>query len=290
MPSKKILIAIGILVVVGIIYFAGPHLISFIQTIRGKIALSGKPPEPLIATTAAPDTFSRDTDGDGIPDWQENLFGLNPNKADSNGDGTPDTLPTINGVSIGDLVQTDDTGKLTAAVYAQFQNTPTDQITPDKVSAVTQAQILAQAESIEKTFKKYQTIDLDLGDSDSPLIVAYQKSIAKIVDDTIGDPLIFAKNIQETVLKNGDTTSETVILNSFIKKLLALTTPAKIGTMHLALVNASYNLVQLLALSKGTDELATYTRSLIAQKNINAAAQAITDINTLAALAASSQN
>lgn len=51
------------------------------QATSGQLAVAGN------ATHVA----ETDTDGDGVPDWEESLWGTDPNKADTDGDGTPDT-------------------------------------------------------------------------------------------------------------------------------------------------------------------------------------------------------
>ena len=38
------------------------------------------------------DIVNNDTDGDGVPDWQEGLYGTDPTKRDTNGDGVPDNV------------------------------------------------------------------------------------------------------------------------------------------------------------------------------------------------------
>lgn len=42
------------------------------------------------STPANADYTDRDTDGDGLPDWEERLYGSDPLKKDTDGDGTPD--------------------------------------------------------------------------------------------------------------------------------------------------------------------------------------------------------
>lgn len=42
------------------------------------------------ADTISPDLQDKDTDGDGLKDWEEVLLGTDPNNKDTDGDGTPD--------------------------------------------------------------------------------------------------------------------------------------------------------------------------------------------------------
>lgn len=280
-PSKKILTLVGILAAAGILYWGLPHAITYYKNHRALTVAIGKPPEPLITTAPSPNAFDQDSDRDGISDWQENLFGLNPDKKDTDGDGTDDALPTVNGESLGNYVSVTDTGKLTLAVYGAFENTPTDSIEPEQVQQVISEEILTSAQSIESGLKKYTTVDLNLGDSDKASIIAYQKSINASFD-TIADPAIFAKNIQEKILKGtGNVSNELATINSMIKKMIVMPVPAKISDLHLSLINAAYYVVQVLEMPQSDDEITTYTRSIIAQKNINLVQQTVFDINVV---------
>ncbi len=284
LPSKKIQYSILVIIIIGASYWAIPRIKEYYQTHRAVFSITGKPPAPLLATTPPPNSLDKDSDGDKVPDWQESLFGLNAEKKDSDDDGFPDQLPTIQGESIGNLITLPVLDKLTLAVYTKFQNTPSESITPEQVQAATSDQVLAQAQSIEDALKRYQTIDLNLGDSDKASIITYQETINKLID-TVPDGAIFAKNIQEKILKNTVPGKfEIDFLNQTITKLLVMQVPARLSENHLAFLNSTYYILQILQMPPSDDELNAYILSIIAQKNINVVSRTAGDINALATI------
>jgi hypothetical protein len=86
LPSRKFVTVLSIIVVFVLVVTA----FSF----RGKSDFSyDTKSNPLIATTASSslETFKQiDSDHDGLPDWQEALYGTDPKNPDTDGDGTPD--------------------------------------------------------------------------------------------------------------------------------------------------------------------------------------------------------
>ncbi len=81
LPSKRFLAACGVAAVIIAITI-------FLNTIKPA-------PAPTLSTlagasTTAPWVNTIDSDNDGLPDWQEVLYGTNPRKADTDGDGTND--------------------------------------------------------------------------------------------------------------------------------------------------------------------------------------------------------
>ena len=79
-PSRKTTYVISMLFVVsGLIIWFG----------RDKISVALISPEDIV-TVKAGDVTDRDTDGDGIRDWEEYLWGLNSEKKDSDENGVPD--------------------------------------------------------------------------------------------------------------------------------------------------------------------------------------------------------
>lgn len=289
LPSKNILIIAGVIAVAVGLYFAIPPSLEYYRTHRAAFSLTTTPPEPLIATGGTSANLDKDTDGDGIPDWQEILFGFDPKKKDTDGDGTPDTLPTSDGKSIGDLIDLSDLNKLTLSVYGKFQTTPTEDIKPDQVAAATGDEVLAHAQAVENGFKKYKSVDLNLGESTNADIIAYTNTIDTLIN-SVDDPIKLAANVQKKILENKDAQTELAALNPLVTKLLALTVPAKISDVHLSLVNSGYYLIQVLQIPNDDDELTMFTKALIAQKNINLVQQSLADIQTLGSVYSSIQN
>jgi hypothetical protein len=288
LPSKKIQYIILALIVAGVAIWGIPRIKYYYQTHRASFSITGKPPEPLISTAPTPTSLDRDTDGDGLSDWQENLFGFDPNKKDTDGDGEQDTLPIVDGSSIGTMINLPDTDKLMIAVYAKFQDTPTEDIKPEAVQEVISAEVLANAESIEAGFKRYKTIDLELVDTDKESVTKYQDQILSLLNGTT-DLIILVKNIQDKILNDGDPSVEISTLNAVITKLLTVPVPTTISDVHLSVINAAYFIVQDLQIPSNKDSLTIYTKSIIAQKNINLVQKAVDDISTLASIYSTTQ-
>ncbi len=87
MPSKKTLIffAVIILLVSSFIFYTYKRgsTENYINT-DSLTALKNN--------TVSQEQEAKDTDGDGLKDWEEVLYGTNPNNPDTDGDGTPDGL------------------------------------------------------------------------------------------------------------------------------------------------------------------------------------------------------
>lgn len=85
LPSKKIRIIIALLLIIGIGYFTIPLIIASLK----KNPAQTVPPTNLVVSTPSGDPTTRDTDGDGIPDWQEIAMGLDPKNPETK-KGVPD--------------------------------------------------------------------------------------------------------------------------------------------------------------------------------------------------------
>lgn len=83
LPSKKIAIVLGVLclLAVGLAYFFSK---------LGNSSVAGSENNTNVEVVALEDLNNRDTDGDGVKDWEEALWGTDPNKKDTAGDGVGD--------------------------------------------------------------------------------------------------------------------------------------------------------------------------------------------------------
>ncbi len=83
LPSKRFLVALALAIMI--------ILIAVAFNYRG--SKTGNPDNlvaDINATTSIDSLNNIDSDQDGLPDWQEVLYGTDPHKADTDGDGTPD--------------------------------------------------------------------------------------------------------------------------------------------------------------------------------------------------------
>jgi len=91
LPSKNILIALAI-VIVGVGVFV---LYNYTQNSNVSYTSTNQNSDTLVVATSS--TFDAnsaaaqiDSDHDGLPDWEEALYGTDPHNPDTDGDGTPD--------------------------------------------------------------------------------------------------------------------------------------------------------------------------------------------------------
>lgn len=151
LPSKHFMKQLGVLA--GVALVVGIIMLKPWKMIRiGKgLFMSKKQGELLIVQ----DIALKDTDGDGVVDWEERLWGTDPTKADTNGDGTPD------GVAIEALRTPNTTGAGTTAQTAGEIN-QTEQFARESIStimALNDAGALDSKTSTEISNKMYEYIN-----------------------------------------------------------------------------------------------------------------------------------
>ena len=78
---RRWLVFVAVFVAVGI----------FVLIFSGqKSNVARAPRQALAAVSPSSAQLQKDSDGDGLPDWEEALFGTNPHNPDTDGDGTSD--------------------------------------------------------------------------------------------------------------------------------------------------------------------------------------------------------
>ena len=86
LPSKTFIRNIGILIICGFAIWGMVRLAQYIHQRIVTQATNTKAPQAVTLATLK----DRDTDGDGVPDWEEPLWGMDPNNPDTLGTGLGD--------------------------------------------------------------------------------------------------------------------------------------------------------------------------------------------------------
>jgi len=85
LPSKRFVVFLGLILTAVVIIFLLSRLESKKETFQQKNLVLNKNP-------TLKDIIEKDSDNDGLPDWEEALWGTDPNLKDTNGDGISDLI------------------------------------------------------------------------------------------------------------------------------------------------------------------------------------------------------
>jgi hypothetical protein len=212
---------------------------------------------------------TRDTDLDGVVDWEESLWGTDPQKKDTDDDGIMDKTEVENlklaqareneeaglavsgGASIENeenLTQTDKFSReLFSTVAALSQAGEIDQATVDKLS-------VSLLEKIENPVQRKVFILSDLKISakdDEAAILAYSQNLANVqakypvnnsVIDVLQKFILDPSNVDVEALSELDPIIEK--MNKMINEIAQIPVPQSISTAHLNFLNALKRLVE----------------------------------------------
>ncbi len=199
------------------------------------------------------DLVSQDTDLDGVPDWEEGLWGTNPNLKDTDGDGTEDKvaidkLKTENDAYASapleeeNLTQTDKFSReLFSTVATLTQSGPIDEETVEKLGETLSDQL--QNVPIRKIFlaSEIKTTATD----DKAAAQTYNVELGKL---SVAYPMQGnVLNILQEFINSGDEPDTTILLkldpiiaqtNKFLAGMNKIQVPPSILPFHLNLMNA----------------------------------------------------
>jgi len=204
---------------------------------------------------------NKDTDLDGVLDWEESLWGTDPTKKDTDGDGTEDdveiedlkkeagqseSLKLSLGQGAENLTETDKFSReLFTTIVTLNQNGQIDQATVDKLSESVFNQI---QNSIQK--KVFLISDLKLINNDNKqAIQKYSDALNNIYTKypiEKGMVSILQKLIADE--ENTDLESELNPIinqeNKIISELVKMSVPQPLSLLHLNLINTSQKLIE----------------------------------------------
>lgn len=213
------------------------------------------------------EALNKDTDGDGLKDWEEVLWKTDPNNPDTDGDGTPDGEevregrdPMIKGPNdkiITEIKQNNSTESpnITDAFVKEIMSTYTKMAqkgTANKQEIETLNKQLLQeitAKTSQSDIPAYTTNDLNISKTNSEKQISIYKEnlktisikyskMGKNVVDIVNDALKTKNEEELSELKNS-----IEVYNKLIKELLAMSVPSTISQIHLNIINAYQSIV-----------------------------------------------
>ena len=241
---------------------------------------------------------NRDTDGNGIFDWEESRWGTNPLKKDSNDDGIPDSVEiaklkkeeTTSVDSSGqttdeeNLTQTDkfsreffstvatlnQAGGIDDATVEKLSSSLSDQIknsAPKKVFGIRDIKISNNDDA--KAYKSYSD-NLDIIYKKYPI----KKSVTTILQE-------FLENEDPTILTELDPTI--IQMTKIINDLVKVSSPQSLSSLHLGLVNGFQRLLENIKDIELLDTDVIVTLSAVSQyeKNVDALEKTIKDLTDI---------
>jgi len=223
-------------------------------------------PTPIAQTStttlaANEDPLNRDSDKDGLPDWEERMYGADPNNPDTDGDGTPDGQEVAEGR---DPVKKGPDDKLSYLQDPHFATSSTDVLglrkeffakflTEEgrKIRETTFQDIVTQAKAKVKKTPQQQIVDLNVSSDNSPaaihtygnafgeLIVKYTKRNYRTEQEVLKDAMQ-----SSSTEKLKDLQLPALGYKNFAEDLKALPTPSSLAKPHLSIVNGYMGMYQ----------------------------------------------
>ena len=252
LPGKGIRITIGIIVVIGIAYFTIPWAI---RTIKRTRVAEPKKAEVFVSSLSG-DPTTRDTDGDGVPDWQEIVLGLDINNPQSK-PGIPDltTLQTIKsqvGTDTFDLEagRVTDTDKVSLTIYNALSedSVKNDGISVAGTQTVTGQELYNYIAARKKELRTYAEKDLVTTTGSLQNNQAYaQKMSVILADDSVSrnGPELIQSYLDDRASRQ-DIQPMLSLLEKKVSLLLDVPVPPSAIPMHLDIINSAQGIYQLL--------------------------------------------
>ena len=235
-------------------------------------------------TETLADLVNKDTDLDGIPNWEESLWGTDPTKKDTNDDGVSDSveIEKIKSTQVKSDIVIDENGITTKGGERDSENlTETDKLSRELFSTIAtlnQAGDIDQAtvDKLSSSFaeriqnsaprKVFSLADMKVIKDDSAQAVStYNEALNKIysqnskvkytVLDVLQKFIVDENNVDESVLPELDPLIAQT--NSTVDAMAKTSVPASLATLHLDLVNT------LQKLSENVSDIRLFSTDII---------------------------
>lgn len=241
-PSRKIQLLIVILIIIGIGYFTLPPLINHFFG-----------PKPIVTKnlqvgTPTGDPSTRDTLGDGIPDWEKIAVGLNPSDPNSTKlfQKLQQTLGTTNlNQAFGTATDTD---KVSLTISSDLSTITSQKglASGTDVANSTSQEVLSYIDAHEKQNQTFTAADIKTTDDSLTSNTAYYNALKPLLSDT-PTTKAFPQKLNDYI--NGTGTKEDLApgldyLNTTIQTLKGVSVPRSVVALHLQILTDTNGLLQ----------------------------------------------
>jgi hypothetical protein len=186
LPSKRIQKVLLVIFIILLGYTLWKPVTNLVKKITTKTTTIITPtiPKPVIDQVKPSLSIDKDTDGDGLADWQETLIGTDPEIPNSESE-VPKELREIIVEKTSPIVTSED--KLALNIYQRLLSNPVGNDINQAIQAATTKEVLDLANTLEERAPQYSYEDLDLVDLTNESKTSYQKQIQS-VQKTSGPP------------------------------------------------------------------------------------------------------
>lgn len=280
LPSKRIQKILLVIIVIIIGYSLWKPVKKLISNLRQNIQTENKTtttlPMPVVEQSNTPISIDKDTDGDGLADWQETLIGTDPKIPNSESD-VPKDVRELLTKNTGSIITTED--KLALNIYQRLLTEPKGENIQEAIQAATAKEILDLANSIDQQYTNYGYDDINLVDNSVDINESYKTAINSL-NKTLSLDEQTAQEIYNALLtgqKSINLSTFQIKINQSIVNLLQMPVPLTMADLHLNLLNALVHINSVLSSGNinSTESSLLYASFLIFQKNVNTATQTV---------------
>jgi hypothetical protein len=283
LPSKKMMSTIiGIIIIIIIIIFRNSIIGLFKKIGDIQLRQPGGIPTSVVTQgkTSVSFNINKDTDADGILDWQEALLGTD-SEVYTTLEEVPIEMRQIVNDSMNILTTSD---QLALAIYERSRANPVGDSYEQNLQAAAAKEILDLADSIDQQLTTYILEDLNIildGTTDQDY-AKYKQDITTYFKK-INLPSLVATTYPN-FLKGEQTRSEQITFGNLVNELIKIPVPFEYANNHLELLNAlahTYDVfVQSDRLSDDSETM-RLTLLFVLQKNINLVDQKMSDFSIM---------
>ncbi len=226
-------------------------LILIVQTpwFQGLFSKKDKNGVAINQNSTIGEVVSKDSNGNGIPDWQERLWGLDPTVATTNGVSNKTIIEqkrkSLQGQSLGEenLNETDIIAQQLYGVTSALGQSGINDTSLSSIGAD-----LGKSIDLKQPVNKYSAQDLSTTKTTASSLRNYYNTVSSIVskydDDTEEISLIISALETEDFSRLSELTQKSIDYKNLSKQLKAIKVPIGVSAYHLNIINGLYGIAE----------------------------------------------